>query len=109
MADVEMHPEAQAELDATIGWYEQEWEGLGLEFLDEVDRAIARAAQQPNTWRHYTRVPDIHRLNLHRFPYSVIYRYQLKYNVLHYWPDRPGHTSPGHSGATPWVREPPPD
>ncbi len=39
---VEIHPEAQVEIDSTIGWYEQKWNGLGLEFLDEIDLAVAK-------------------------------------------------------------------
>ena len=74
MSGVDVHPEAQDEIDAAIAWYEREWEGLGLEFLAEVDRAIARAAQQPDTWRGYAGIRDVRQLNVHRFPYSVIYR-----------------------------------
>ena len=77
MPKVEIHPEAQAEVDATIAWYEQEGAGLGLEFLAEVDRAIDRVVQRPVAWRSYAGMPDAHRLSVHRFPYCVIYRQKL--------------------------------
>jgi len=33
---------ARVELDEAAGWYEREREGLGSEFVDEVDRTLAR-------------------------------------------------------------------
>ncbi len=49
MPDVRIHPHAQKELDAAIAWYEDECEHLGIEFFDEVDRAIDRIIQNPDT------------------------------------------------------------
>ena len=76
MLKVEIHPEAQAELDAAIVWYEQERKGLGLDLLEEVDRAIGKAMRQPDVWRSYATLANLHRLNVRRFPYCVIYRRQ---------------------------------
>lgn len=33
---------AQRELDDAVAWYEDQVAGLGLEFLDELDRAVRR-------------------------------------------------------------------
>jgi plasmid stabilization system protein ParE len=71
---VEIHPEAQAELDAAIAWYEQQSQGLGLDFLDEVDWVIHLASTQPGIWRSYGDAGGLRRLNTRRFPYSLIYR-----------------------------------
>ncbi len=76
MVKIKTHPYAQAEVDAAIEWYEEECEHLGIEFLDEVDRAVSRIVQNPATWPNYADMPAFHRINLHRFPYAVIYRYQ---------------------------------
>ena len=59
MLKVEIHPDAQAEVDAVIAWYEQERAGLGLEFLAEVDRAIDRVVQRPVAWRVYAGMPEV--------------------------------------------------
>lgn len=76
MSVVELHPEAEAEVDVGIAWYEQQWEGLGLEFLAEVDSAMERIVRSPDQWRPYSDIPEVHRLNVHRFPYCVVYRYR---------------------------------
>ena len=74
MPRVEIHPEAQAEVNATIAWYENEWIGLGMEFLDEVDRSILLISETPDIWRNYGEIPCVRRLNIHRFPYHIVYR-----------------------------------
>ena len=75
MPKVDIHPEAQSELDAAIAWYENEWIGLGLEFLDEVDRSIHLISETPDIWRNYDGIPCARRLNVHRFPYYIAYRH----------------------------------
>ena len=37
---IEIHPEVYNELEQSRSWYENQAKGLGIEFLDEVDRAI---------------------------------------------------------------------
>jgi len=38
---------AEQELDDAVAWYNQQAEGLGRDFLDQLDRAIRRAAAFP--------------------------------------------------------------
>lgn len=38
---------AQTELDNAVDWYNEQAPGLGIEFLDELDRAVRRAATFP--------------------------------------------------------------
>ena len=38
---------AQSELDDAVAWYNEQAAGLGVEFLDELDRAIRRALTHP--------------------------------------------------------------
>ena len=38
---------AQKELDDAVAWYSEQASGLGIEFLDELDRAVRRAATFP--------------------------------------------------------------
>jgi plasmid stabilization system protein ParE len=44
------HPEAEAELNAAIDWYEERQPGLGLDLAAEVQAAIERAMQLPEAW-----------------------------------------------------------
>ena len=66
------HPDADAEFDQAVAYYEARQSGLGLEFADEVLVTIARILDHPkagspfskNTWRCLTK----------RFPYWIIYQ-----------------------------------
>jgi hypothetical protein len=65
------HPEAQAEFEATIEWYEQGTEGLGLDYASEVYAAIQRARRMPMAWPLMGE--DVRRVLVNRFPYGVLY------------------------------------
>jgi plasmid stabilization system protein ParE len=54
--------------------------GLGADFLDEVDAAIARILQFPEAWGRLG--TDFRRCNLRRFPYSVIYSVRSDQEIL---------------------------
>jgi plasmid stabilization system protein ParE len=52
-------------------WYESQLDGLGHRFVDELDRAIQKAHQNP---QHYQVVHrEIRRVLLRRFPYAVFF------------------------------------
>jgi hypothetical protein len=62
---------AEKELAEAIDFYERAVPGLGLDFLEEVERTINRILLQPEAW---TRVSKRHRrCRTRRFPYGVIY------------------------------------
>ena len=62
---------AQRELAEAADHYDRAVPGLGLEFLEEVERTVRRILLQPEAW---TRVSERHRRCLtRRFPYGVIY------------------------------------
>ena len=66
------HPDADAEFDQAVAYYEARQSGLGIELADEVLVTIARILDHPkagspfskNTWRCLTK----------RFPYGIIYQ-----------------------------------
>lgn len=62
---------AQKELDDAVGWYNEQSAGLGLEFLDEVDRAVRRTVSFPMSSPEID--SGIRRCLLARFPYGLIY------------------------------------
>jgi len=43
------HPEAAKELTSSIQYYEEKSAGLGAEFLDEIEEAIAQALAHPKS------------------------------------------------------------
>lgn len=66
------HPDAEAELIGAARFYEQRVKGLGVEFLDAVDRDILTIQQAPHRWRPLE--GDVRRHLLSRFPYAIYYR-----------------------------------
>jgi len=67
---------AQLEFDEATGWYEQQRVGLGFEFIEEVDRVLARI----ETHEKFVTAPlavlesgVVRREFVHRFPYVVIF------------------------------------
>ncbi|MDP2156157.1 MAG: type II toxin-antitoxin system RelE/ParE family toxin [Nitrospirota bacterium] len=87
---------AQAEVDDAVAWYASQSQGLGTQFLDELDRVIRRIASYPLSSMEIEQ--DLRRCLLSRFPYGVIYGIDLKTIVVvavahshrnpRYWTDR---------------------
>ena len=73
MKSVVIHAEAEAEVQSAIAYYEGRREGLGREFLQELEAAFDRIRRSPQTFasvdEHGTRK---HRF--HRFPYTDLLR-----------------------------------
>jgi plasmid stabilization system protein ParE len=67
------HPLATQEFDQTVNFYEQELKGLGLQFADEVEKAINLIQIYPNSWSNFGKNK---RILTNRFPYAVVYKYK---------------------------------
>jgi plasmid stabilization system protein ParE len=65
------HPEAAKELTSSIQFYENKSVGLGAEFLDEIEEAIAQALAHPQSGSLLTK--QDRRILLDRFPYEIVY------------------------------------
>mgnify|MGYP006432428281 FL=1 len=59
-------------LERSITYYEEKSEGLGAEFLDEVEHAIAQILTYPDYGTVLTDT-DHRRILLNRFPFGIIY------------------------------------
>jgi len=68
------HPDADAEFDKAVEYYEQRQSGLGFEFAEEVYSAIARITEYPDAWAPLSK--NTRRCLMNRFPYGVIYQVQ---------------------------------
>ena len=62
---------AQQELDDATAWYNERAEGLGQEFLDELDRTVRRTISFPRSCPEIE--AGIRRCLIARFPYGLIY------------------------------------
>jgi plasmid stabilization system protein ParE len=87
---------ADQEVDDAVAWYNEQAEGLGRDFLDELDRVIRLIRTYPLLATQIE--PEIRRFLLIRFPYSLVYGIDQETIVviavahLHreprYWADR---------------------
>ena len=68
---IEFLEEAQFELDDSVEYYNNEVEGLGETFLQEVLNSIDRIAKYPEAWHPLSK--NTRRCQTRRFPYGLIY------------------------------------
>jgi plasmid stabilization system protein ParE len=74
--EVRFEPEASGELDHAAWWYQRQRSGLGLEFLDAVERAVAMVQRWPHAAPLATDLPKeliVRRAPVDTFPYRLIY------------------------------------
>ena len=67
------HPEAEAEHLETVVYYETRRAGLGALYLAAFEQALETVRDNPHRYR-IVNEPDIRRVPLARFPFSIIYR-----------------------------------
>ena len=75
-ANVRFEAEADAEYRAAGRWNEKRRIGLGLEFFDAVDPALAQIVRVPKAGAPAKQLPSdlpVRRAPVKRFPYHVIY------------------------------------
>ena len=68
---LDVHEDADRELEDAADYYDHESLGLGSAFIDEVERAYGRIRRTPLAAEEVD--PGIRRLVLARFPYNLIY------------------------------------
>ncbi len=66
------HPDAEAEFNQAIAYYEARQRGLGLELADEVLVTIARILDYPKVGSPFSK--NTRRCLAKRFPYGIIYQ-----------------------------------
>ena len=68
---VEIRPLATIEILEAYDWYEMQREGLGLEFLMELEIFYSTLQRNPDTYSYYQK--PVRHGSLDRFPYTVVY------------------------------------
>lgn len=70
-ARIRFKPSAERDIESAFGWYDEHGPGLGNEFLDEIDAAVTRIAENPRAYQVIR--SRIRRAVVHRFPYLIFY------------------------------------
>lgn len=86
------HPEALSEYAAAASFYEERRQGLGAEFVDEVEMAVQRVLAGPGRWPRIE--PDIRKCRLNRFPYGLLYAEEagaIKIIAIMHFSRKPGY------------------
>ena len=85
MFPVVIRPKAETDLHDARRWYELQRPGLGDELLDEIELAVGRLAENPESRPIYHN--GFRRLLIHRFPYKLFYRVEqdrvIIFRILH--------------------------
>jgi plasmid stabilization system protein ParE len=69
LKSVQLTPAARSDISSAARWYEYKRDGLGDEFLDRVDEALA--AIERNSQGYALAFEGLRRCNLKQFPYSL--------------------------------------
>jgi len=70
------HPEAAAELDAAVEWYEAREPGLGIGLIEQIEAAQRRVLDVPNAWPRFPgwdRLPLVRTAKVEVYPYRIVY------------------------------------
>ncbi len=72
MRNLIFHPDVKDEIKASYQWYQEQAEGLGEDFLSELEASYQIISEFPESWPNFQN--GFKRYLLSRFPFSVIYR-----------------------------------
>jgi toxin ParE1/3/4 len=70
--ETDLPPNAETELIEAGQYYERRVATLGVQFLDDADRAVSMILETPERWRIIEE--DVRSYLMPRFPYAVYYR-----------------------------------
>jgi toxin ParE1/3/4 len=74
------HPEAAAEFEQAVSYYEDRGAELGQRLATEVRSAIQRIVAAPEQWRILE--GEVRRFLMRVFPYSVLYTIESEYILI---------------------------
>ena len=72
MKPIAFHPDVEIDIQGSYAWYENELQGLGLQFVSELEHGFDAISYAPSTWVTFEH--GFRRYILARFPFSIIYK-----------------------------------
>lgn len=72
MLTLTFHPDVSLEIKASYDWYQEKFNGLGEDFINELESAYQAIVEFSQTWPKFQK--GFRRFLLSKFPFSVIYR-----------------------------------
>jgi len=72
MPKLQFHPDIASEVKASYNWYQEQADGLGDDFIAELESAFDTIVELPETWPKFQK--GFRRYLFARFPFSVIYK-----------------------------------
>jgi len=73
-------PEADKEMYEAARYYEFQASGLGMDYLSEVERAVASIAESPMAWPKIE--GELRRRLVQRFPFGILYYIESEETVI---------------------------
>jgi len=72
MIYLKFHPSVATEITHSFLWYEKQAQGLGDDFINELEIAYAAIVEFPDTWPLFQN--GFRRFLLAKFPFSILYK-----------------------------------
>ena len=72
--------EAEEEMNFSAQYYNQQASGLGLDFLEEIEKSLILIEESPERWTICDE--NIHKYNTQRFPFSIYYAYEKEHDKI---------------------------
>ena len=66
------HPDVETEISASYSWYQDQANGLGVDFINELESSYDAICELSNTWPKFKK--GFRRFLLSKFPFSIIYK-----------------------------------
>ena len=79
MFELTFHPDTSLEIKSSYDWYQLQANGLGDDFVSELESAFETIASMPETWPKFG--ISFHRFLLSKFPFSIIY--EINHDIVH--------------------------
>jgi plasmid stabilization system protein ParE len=80
MKSIVFLPEAEQEMLEVARYYQSQASGLGIEYLNEVERAVRAIAESPRAWPVVE--GQLRRRLIRRFPFGILYRIEPEEIVI---------------------------
>ena len=67
------HRRVQGEANEAVEWYEDQREGLGIDFFDKIQEGLEQIRLHPKNFGFWLTSKRIRRFKLKRFPYDILF------------------------------------